>query len=216
MNQIIIIGAGGLGQEVMWAARRQNMYRPTFHIVGFCDDDPAKKGMMLDGRPVLGTPEQAASSGLTQTGFVCGIGSNARREEVAARALALGWVPEVVVDPSVIVADGVSLAPGCYIGAGSILSPCARVGAHVIVNHLCSIGHHSVLEDFAQVSPGGRVSGGSVVGRSAFLGSNAIVAPGHRVGSAAVLGAGSFAMTDIPDGATAVGIPARVSIRRSR
>lgn len=213
MDKLIVIGAGGLGQEVLWAARRQNTCRPVFDILGFCDDDPAKRGQLCQGYPVLGTPEEAAA-GLTSVVFVCGIGSNETRETLVGRAHRLGWSPGVVVDPSVVVADGAAVGPGSYIGAGSILSPSAKIGAHVIVNHHCSIGHDSVLEDFVQISPGGRVSGASVVARGALLGSNAVVAPMRRVGRNAVLAAGSFAMKDIPDGVTAIGVPARTTIRR--
>jgi sugar O-acyltransferase (sialic acid O-acetyltransferase NeuD family) len=214
VDKLIVIGAGGLGQEVLWAARRLNAYRPVFDIVGFCDDDPTKSGQLWLGYRVLGTPEEVAAAGLTSVVFVCGIGSNGTREAVVGRAHTLGWTPGVVVDPSVIVADGAAVGPGTYIGAGSILSPNAKVGAHVIVNHHCSIGHDSVLEDFVQISPGSRVSGASVIARGAFLGSNAVVAPMRRVGRNAVLAAGSFAMKDVPDGTTAIGVPARTTIRR--
>lgn len=212
-RKLIVVGAGGFGQEVIWAARNFNSVHPTYDICGYCDDDPAKKGETIYGYQVLGRPEDVNATLPSKPCFVCAIGSNRKRCQMVQRLLSLGWIPVTIIDPSVIVAEGVVVAVGTYIGAGSILSPSARIGSHVIINHNCSIGHHSVLGDFAQVSPGGRVSGFSVLKEGATLGSNAAVAPGKSVGRYATLGACSFAVTNVPDGATAIGIPARVTMR---
>ncbi len=209
----VVIGAGGFGQEVIWAARNYNTIHPAYEIVGYCDDDPAKKGCEIYGCQVLGTIEETDAHLPAKPCFVCAIGNNRQRAEVVQRALKLGWTPVTIIDPSVIVAEGVQVGDGTYVGAGCILSPFASIGNHVIINHHCSIGHNSILGDYAQVSPGGRVSGASSVMEGASLGSNAVIAPGKSVGRYAVLGASSFAITDIPDGATAVGVPARVVAR---
>lgn len=213
-RRLAIVGAGGFGPEVAWAARMLNRVHPTYELAGFCDDDPAKRGLHFDGLEVLGRPEQAVAALGDRPWFLCAVGDNALRASMVERLLALGWTPATVIDPTVYVAEGVVVGDGSYVGAGSILSPHAQIGAHVIINHHCSIGHDSLIASFAQVSPGGRVSGHSVLDEGALLGSNAVVAPGRRIGRFATLGACSFAMTDIPDGATAVGIPARVTVRK--
>jgi sugar O-acyltransferase (sialic acid O-acetyltransferase NeuD family) len=206
----VVVGAGGLGQEVVWAARNVNEVKLTYEILGFCDDDPAKKGTTYYGCRVAGTPEELDRGLEVKPRFLCAIGENATRAAVVARLKALGWSAASVIDPSVIVGDGVKVDLGTYVGAGSILSPNARVGSHVIINHHCSIGHDSVLDDFVQVSPGGRVSGGCHLVEGATLGSNAVVAPGRSVGRYSTLGACSFALVDVPDHVMALGNPARV------
>ena len=213
---LMIVGAGGFGQEVVWAARNFNAIHPIWDIVGYCDDDPAKKGQVIYGVEVLGPPEEVNTMWATPPYFVCAIGDNLIRSQVVTRLLSLGWKPATIIDPSVIVAEHVTVGEGTYIGAGTILSPYARIGNHVIINHNCSIGHDSVLEDFVQVSPGGRVSGSCVIKEGALLGSNAIVSPGKEVGRYATVGGGSFAMTNIPDGATAIGVPARIAMYSSK
>lgn len=214
-KQFVVIGAGGFGQEVIWAARNVNTKHPTFDIIGYCDDDRSKAGQEIYGQHVLGSVEEVDGTMSVKPAFVCAIGNNAQRAEVVRRAVKLGWIPVTVIDPSVIVAEGVTVGEGTYVGAGTTLSPYATIGDHVIINHQCSIGHNSVLENFVQVSPGGRVSGGSVLKEGAFLASNAVVAPGRSVGRYATVGACSFAMTDIPDAVTAIGIPARITMNHS-
>ena len=210
MKQFVIIGAGGLGQEILWAAANRHAVLPQFDFLGFCDDAPLRQSGNYRGLPLLGSPEEAARALTGEVFFVCGIGNNFARQDLVERADRLGWKAESVIDPSVLIAPGVRVGAGTYVGAFSILAPGAALGGHVIVNHGCSIGHDSILGEFSQVCPGGRVSGHVELGRGAFLGSNAVVAPGVALGAWARLGAASFAVRDIPSGATAVGNPARI------
>lgn len=213
-RRLVVVGAGGFGPEIAWAARRVNAVHPTFKLAGYCDDNPAKRGGQLDGLEVLGRPEEAAGRFESPPTFVCAIGNNERRAAMVQRLLALGWVPVSVIDPSVHVGDGVAVGDGTYVGAGSILSPHAQIGAHVVINHHCSVGHDSHIESYSNLAPGVRVSGECVVCEGATLGSNAVIAPGKRVGRHATLGACSFALTNVPDLVTALGVPARVVVRK--
>jgi len=213
--QLVIIGAGGFGPEVAWAAGNANAGQPRHDLVGFCDDDPAKAGGRAADLPVLGSVEEAARTLSGHPRFICAIGNNAVRAKVVARAMAVGWAPATVIDPSVIVAPGVVVGEGTYVGAGSILSPNARLGNHVLINHHCSIGHDSRLEDYVSVQPGGRISGGCVLAEGASVSSNGVVAPGRRVGRYATVGAASFAVRDVPDGHTVIGTPARAIARKA-
>jgi sugar O-acyltransferase (sialic acid O-acetyltransferase NeuD family) len=216
LQKLIVIGAGGLGSEVVWAAENLNARTPTFEILGFCDDDAGRKGSTFYHYPVLGNPEEITAQLGETPGFLCAVGNNHHRAEVVQRVLALGWKPLSVIEPSVMLARDVTIGPGTYVAAGSTLSPDANVGSHVILNLKCTIAHHSHVEDFAQVSPTACVSGYCVVKKGAMLGSNAVVGPRIVIGAWSTLGASSFAVEDVPDGATAMGNPARVMFRSSK
>lgn len=213
-HPIIIIGSGGFSKDVVWAVQHYNTAQTEYTILGFCDDDPAKKGQMIAGYSVLGTPEDVAAARPEKPCFICSIGDNCARATVVERVLSLGWIPVTIIDPSVMIGEDVEIGKGTYIGARAIVSPKARIGNHVIINNHTTIGHDCVVDNFAQVSPGGRVSGFSVLKEGALVGANAVIAQGKKVGRYGTLGACSFGMTNIPDGATAIGIPARVTFRR--
>jgi acetyltransferase-like isoleucine patch superfamily enzyme len=58
-------------------------------------------------------------------------------------------------------------------------------------------------------------AGGIVVDDDAWLGTGVIVLDGVRIGKGAVIGAGSVVTRDVPNGAVAVGVPAKVVKMRS-
>jgi len=216
--RLVIVGCGGLGQEVLWAARRAQCQASdqTVGILGFCAEIAPPENTEIAGLPFLGLVDSELLNGLSNrpTHFICAIGDNLNRKRICGALEALGLEPWTVVDPSVIVGPSVSLGPGTYIGAGSILSPNSCIGHHVVVNHACSIGHDSVLGDFSQACPGTRISGWASVGEGALLGSNAVVAPKVSIGAWSILGAASLASRDIPPGVTALGTPAKIVFQK--
>jgi sugar O-acyltransferase (sialic acid O-acetyltransferase NeuD family) len=213
---LVIVGAGGFGTEVAWAARSATSITARHEIIGFCDDDTSKAGGRWADLPVLGSPEDAAPALPSPPGFICAIGNGAQRANVVGRLLGLGWQPVAVIDSSAMVAPGTVVGLGTYVGAGSILSPNVRVGHHALINYHCSIGHDSILENFTTVQPGGRISGGCHLAEGATVNSNAVIAPRCRVGRRATVGAASFAVRDVPDGQTVFGNPARLQTQEPR
>ena len=55
MKDIAIYGAGGFGKEVACLINRINEKDPSWNLIGFFDDNPAKKGQMVSHfAPCLG------------------------------------------------------------------------------------------------------------------------------------------------------------------
>ena len=203
MRKLVIIGAGGFGREVAWAVERVNAVKPTFELLGFCDDAAEKREGMCGAYPLLG-PVDKIKARFGTVGFFCAIGNNQVRQSVLTTALDAGLEPVTVVDPAAVIASDVLISGGSYVGIGSVLSVGTRIGEGVIVNHQVCVGHDVTLGAFAQLCPGVCVSGGCVIGEGALLGTLAGTIPQKRVGSWAVVGAGTVALWDVKDGATIV------------
>ena len=71
-----------------------------------------------------------------------------------------------------------------------------------------------LLEGARPVIDQPRVSRGITLGRNVWLGTGAKVMDGVAIGSDVVVGANAVVLEDLPDGAVAVGVPARVVRRR--
>ncbi len=56
LRHVAIVGAGNLGRQI--SERLRGAAWTGLNVIGYYDDDPAKSGAIIDGRPVLGTAEQ--------------------------------------------------------------------------------------------------------------------------------------------------------------
>jgi acetyltransferase-like isoleucine patch superfamily enzyme len=119
------------------------------------------------------------------------------------------WAPlELVTGPH----GTIEIADGVYINYGTLISAQRRVhiGANVMV------GNYSIISDTEipgiDMPPGAPdMEARSVeIGDGAWLAARVTVLPGTRIGPGAVIAAGSVVAGDIPAGAVAGGIPARV------
>lgn len=197
--KIVIIGASGFGAEVAWVCRRAGI-----DVIGYCDDAESKLSGEFERLPLLGTIEHASETFGVAVHFHVAVGNNRARKQLAERAGRQGWMPVTVVDPSANCAPDAVLGDGCYVGIGSVISRGSTLGRQVIVNHQVTVGHDCIVEDYAQLCPGVRVSGGCRINEGALLGSNGVMIPGRTVGAWATLGAGGIALHDIPDGESQV------------
>jgi serine O-acetyltransferase len=99
---------------------------------------------------------------------------------------------------------------GCVIGRGADFGP-GFVLVHangVVINGAVRGGKNVILEH--QVTIGAEKRQFPVLGDHVFVGAGAKIFGGIRIGNHVRIGANAVVLTDIPDGATAVGIPATV------
>lgn len=107
-----------------------------------------------------------------------------------------------------------SIHPRCQLNAN--VAP-IQIGSHVMIAPNCafySYDHGVAPDELIRRQPL-QTKGPIIVGDEAWLGVGVTVLSGVRIGQGAVIGAGSVVMHNVPDGAIAVGMPARVVKMRS-
>ncbi|MET3720182.1 MULTISPECIES: acetyltransferase [unclassified Arthrobacter] len=206
MSELILIAASGLAREVMAMVRSSGQY----DVVGLLDDDKELAGVTVDGAPVLGTIDDAPDY-LHALVLVC-LSSGRSREGVVQRLAGMGLNEAryaTAIDPSV------EHPEGCRIGRGSILlrnvtlTASVTLGSHVVAMPSVTFTHDDDVADFATLDTGVSLGGGVRIGRAAFLGMNSSVREGTSVGEYATVGMGAAVLSNVPDGETWVGVPAR-------
>jgi len=102
-----------------------------------------------------------------------------------------------------------SIHPRCQINA--YLAP-IRIGRGTMIAPNCAFYpyDHGIETDMPIRQQPLQTKGGITIGNEAWLGVGVIVLGGVRIGDGAVIGAGSVVTQDVPDGAVALGAPARV------
>lgn len=189
-----VVGAGGLGREVLDACGRAGLAVAGFvdtHVEGPVADLPVERCLPPDADAVV-----AIGDGAVRRAVAEGLGLPEER-----------WAR--VVHPLAIVGDRVAVGPGAVVLGGAVLSVDVTLRAHAQVHYGATIGHDTVLGVGATVLPGGRVAGTVQIGDGALVGSGAVVLQGLAIGAGARVGAGAVVTTDVAPGVTVVGVPAR-------
>ena len=99
----------------------------------------------------------------------------------------------------VSIGDPVVIEPGIYI-----------VHGQVVLDGLVEIGHGTVISPFVTIGLRAGDVQGPVIERDVNIGTGAKVIGPVRVGAGASIGANAVVVNDVPEGATVVGVPARV------
>jgi serine O-acetyltransferase len=112
---------------------------------------------------------------------------------------------------TVEIATGIQLPASCDIGPGLLILHSGSIIIHtdVRMGRGCTIGHDTTLGTRGRGRPGAPVLGDDV-----YVGAGArILGPVH-LGDGAAVGANAVVLSDVPPGATVVGIPAHLTAGR--
>jgi len=198
---LLVIGAGGHGKVVM-----DILLANQKTVLGYVDGDETTWGSTRLNQPVLGAVERWRE--LNASGLVMGIGSSRVRKTLVERLGAdAPW--RTAIHPSAIVAPSAQLGTGVVIAAGAIINPDAVIGDFAIINTGATVDHDCVIGSYAHIAPGTNLAGSVRIGEGTLVGVGARVIPGQTIGAWAVIGAGAVVIRSVPDGVTAVGVPAR-------
>jgi acetyltransferase-like isoleucine patch superfamily enzyme len=106
------------------------------------------------------------------------------------------------------IADGANIGFNCEIFSASRV----RIGERALIAAYSYLigGDHDVRDPSRPVLDQPRKSTGITLGEGSWLGAGVTVLDGVQIGSRAIVGAGAVVREDVPDDATAVGMPARV------
>jgi sugar O-acyltransferase (sialic acid O-acetyltransferase NeuD family) len=207
MHDLIIIGAGKFGREILNWTLDAIQAGQGWRVKGFLDDRrDALQGFNYDV-PILGPAETYAPR--ENDRFLCAIGAPEIRRKYSDLVLAKGGRFETLVHPSACVGRNVDLAPGVMIAPGAILTADLQIetGSYIGAQTVCS--HDNRIGPWCQVSGNAGLAGGVVLEESCFVGMGAMLLPGVRIGKAAYVGAGSVVLKSVRPGARVFGSPAR-------
>lgn len=206
--RVLIVGAGGHAQVIADAILCSGQGGAKLRPIGYVDDNPKLIGTTQLGLPVLGNITQLAS--FPHDAVIVGIGNNQLRRQLFLYLQAQGETLISVVHPSAVLANDVVIGKGCVILANAVVGCSSRIGANTIINTAATVDHHNNIADHAHIAPGAHLGGDVTIGEGTLVGIGAIVIPQRSVGFACTIGAGAVVHQQIPDRATAVGVPARV------
>lgn len=206
MKELIIVGAGGFGRELLQWIKDINRIQEKWSIKGFIDDNMNALDNLECDYKVIGSIQNWQPK--NNEVFACAIAKPNIKEKVVQVLKSKGASFESIIHPLAIVGDH------NYIGEGLIAYPNSCITSNVYIGDfitlLCSsIGHDAVVGDYSTISSFCDITGGVNIGKRVFLGSHATIVPGRKIGDDAFVGAGSVVLTHIKKETKVMGNPAK-------
>lgn len=228
MKNLLIIGAGGFGREVLNWVLDHSRNGIDWKIKGFLDSRvnvltgfATDSAGIPDAVPYL--PEVHAhfrrdfgivGDPMTYVPgpddiFLCAVGDPVDRQRYAKRIIDKGGYFIALVHPKALVSTFASLGRGSIIGPFASVSPDAKIGEFVTVNSYTGIAHDVKIGDWCEIDGHCLIAGRARIGTGVRVHGGAIITPDSIVGDEAVVGAGSVVLGRIPAGVTVFGNPAK-------
>jgi sugar O-acyltransferase, sialic acid O-acetyltransferase NeuD family len=208
MKEILIVGAGGCGREVLQWIKNINKGGKRWNIKGFLDDDLHTLESKICEVGIVAKIDDYEIQENDE--FVCCIGNSKVRQDVVERLQKKGARFASVIHPSAIVADSCKIGMGAIIYPFALISDNAVIGNHCIINMYSSVAHDSVLGEYCTISSHCDVTGKCKLGDRVFMGTTSHVVPGSVIGNDVFICAGSTVMTRVRDGLKVLGNPAKI------
>ena len=201
--RIGIIGAGGLGKEVLCTLGEILGWSSLPNRVKFLVEESFFENNVVHDINVLPLKE----ANLLFDYYVLAIG------DMAARIRILNTLPSTL-QYATIIHPSVQLTPFTKIGDGSIvlgqvlLSCDVEIGKFALINPGTTISHDSTTGEHFMASPGVNISGNCKIGHRVFMGTNACTRNAISIGDDVIIGMGAVVTKDLPEKGTYIGNPA--------
>jgi len=206
MKKIIIVGAGGLGREVLQLVKDINGQEATYEIMGFIDDN----ALALQGKEcshgMIGS-----IGGWTPAAdelFALAIANPQLKQNMVEKLKSKGAQFASLIHPTAIISAHTKL------GMGLIVYPYARINVNCTVDDFVTllsspIGHDSIIGDYCTITTNCTITGDVSLGKRVFVGSGSTIIPHTSIGDDVYIGAGSVVINHLKSGMKVMGNPAR-------
>ena len=202
MNDLIILGAGGLAKQVYWILQKSK----TYNIIGFLDETISNDEYLYD---------KLVSNKIIKSKnpyLICAVGGD-RNHFVKER-----WVKQyspffkfaTIIDLNAQIADDVKIGEGTIIQSLVICGTGTSIGKHVRIGHRSTLPHDIKIGNFCSISSGVNLGGVVTLKNGVDLGVNCILLPKITIAKNCIIGAGAVVTKNTEENKTYIGIPAKI------
>lgn len=207
MKDLIIIGAGGVGREVLWIIEEINKVEETWNIKGVVDDNKELWGKNINNYKVLGGRDILLS--FPKDIYIIIAISNYKIKKELVEFIGDKYRYANIIHPSVFISKTSEIGEGIIIYPGVVITTNIKIQNHVIISPKCGIGHNSVLEDYVSLLWNANISGFVKIEEGAMIGTGATIIQYKKIGMGSVVGAGAVVINNVNENDVVAGVPAK-------
>lgn len=184
MEDLIILGAGTMAQEVTELVKEQGRY----NVVGYAVNIGWINDLTLNGLPIFNMwqlDKQSKYIKVIRAIFQPCL-------EFCRDVEKMGFEFATVIHPSAAIANSVIIEPGVVINRLVAIGCQAVIGQHSLINRGCTIGHHTKLGAAVTMGPGANIAGNCIVGDRVMIGMGANIIENMIIEADRTIKAGSL------------------------
>ena len=203
MKDLIIIGAGNVGG---FLALNQELFKESYRIIGFLDDDLNKIGKEFWSIPVLGSLDEIQN--FTQAAIAIGISKPLIKRNIIERIGENLFFPSFV-SKNAWISNRVQIGKGVIIYPNVSINHESKIDDFTVINMNCAIGHDSRLGRCASLAPGVNLGGFTKIGPYAEIGIGSSTIQQTEVGEGAIIGGQTMLVNNADSYSTYIGVPGK-------
>ena len=215
MRDLIILGAGGSGWDIVSIVKAINMKNPEWNILGYLDDNEVLLNKEFSGVRVIGTIKDCIK--FPNAYFISSIANPTNRlvrrniwDKVKLHNLRFA----TLIHPSAIIYDDVTIKEGCVVNANCMLGNGAILDEDVHLAYACNIAHETHLKEHTTLGTGVNLSSGVVICEDCYIGAGVSSTHDITVEPNTLVAVGSAITEDLANNSMKmwIGVPA-ISIK---
>lgn len=206
MQELIIIGAGGMGRTLYDIAKESIGYGTEFTIRGFIDDNINALDNFIGYPPILDTIKDYIPD--KDDVFTFSIGGESRRKCIE-NMVGHGAKFINLIHTTARIGSNVKLGTGNIIAAFTTLGADCQVGDYNMIQSYTVIGHDAEIGDFNRIDTHVTCVGGIKIEDETTIHTGAVINHKVKVQNHAKVGALSFVIRNVKEGTTVLGNPAK-------
>lgn len=207
MKKLFIVGAGGFGREVYAWIKQHPEFNKSWALAGFLDDNLDALQPFNNFASVEPLKNHQVSNSNV---YICALGLPLVKSKLLAPLIEQKAEFISFIHPTAVIGERVKIGRGVVVCPGASISVDISIGDFSMIGPNTTIGHDGIIGAWCTLCAQCDVTGRVTIGDGVFLGSRVSIIPSKKVGSKSILGAGSVVISDVPEGVTVVGNPARI------
>ena len=191
MEDIAIVGTGGLGRELCSIIENINEHKRRWNILGFYDDNEII--LNVNGYPLLGKISDL-NDYPKPINIIVAIGKPSIKKDIILRITNININYPVIIHPSaqVLPKNTVHIGKGVVLSANVVLTTNIVIEPYVYINTSTVISHDTFVGAYSIVMPCVSISAKTSIGVCYYIGNGVIIDQPKQLAENSIILAGSI------------------------